>query len=97
MVLSFAGPTDARYVRVADVHKLTIISIQPRYPFIEDDTPAKYVYPYAYLTATADFGMNDTEQVFLYCPLITEGLPKAHRSALADFSIYPSNRSRRAL
>jgi hypothetical protein len=96
MVLSLAGPTDARYVRVADIRKLSITSIQPRYPYIEEDTPTKYVYPYAYLAATAEFEMDDTEQVFLYCPLITEGLPKAHRPAQADFSIYPSNRSRRA-
>jgi hypothetical protein len=95
-VLSLSGPNDARYVRVADIHTLTITGIQPRYPYIDEDNPPRYVYPYAFVTATAEFGRDDTEQVFLYCPLITEGLPKARRPSKADFSIYPSNRSRRA-
>lgn len=94
-VLSFSGPTDARYVRVADISKLTVTSIQPRYPYVDEDNPPKYVYPYAFLTARAEFGANDSEQVFLYCPLIAEGLPKAQHPAHADFSIYPSNRSDR--
>jgi len=94
-VSSLSGPTDARYVRVADIRKLTVTSIQPRYPGMDEDNPLKFVYPYAFLTARAEFGTNDSEQVFLYCPLIAEGLPKAQRPAHADFSIYPSNRSHR--
>jgi hypothetical protein len=94
-VLSLSGPTDARFVRVADIRKLTVTSIQPRYLGMDEDNPPKFVYPYAFLTARAEFGTNDSEQVFLYCPLIAEGLPKAQRPARADFSIYPSNQSRR--
>jgi len=74
---------------------LTVTSIQPRYPGMDEDNPPKFVYPYAFLTARAELGTNDSEQVFLYCPLIAEGLPKAQRPARADFSIYPSNQSRR--
>jgi hypothetical protein len=74
---------------------LTVTTIQPRYEFMDGDNPPKYVYPYAFLTARAEFGTNDSEQVFLYCPLIAEGLPKAERHAHAGFSIYPSNRSHR--
>jgi hypothetical protein len=95
MVLSLSGPNDARYVRVADIRKLTITSIQPRYPYLGEDNPPKDLYPYAFLTASADFGPKDSEQVFLYCPLIAEGLPKAQHPANADFSIYPSKRSHR--
>jgi hypothetical protein len=95
VVLSMSGPNDARYVRVADIRQLTITSIQPRYPYMDQDTPPKHVYPYAFLTARAEIGTNNSEQVFLYCPLIGEGLPKAQRPAHADFSIYPSNRSHR--
>ena len=94
-VLSLSGPTDARYVRVADIRKLTLTSIQPRYAFIDEDNPPKHVYPYACLTARADFGTNDSEQVYLYCPLISKGLPKAQRPAHAYFSIHPSSRSHR--
>jgi hypothetical protein len=94
-VSSLSGPTDARYVRVADIRKLTVTSIQPRYPGMDEDNPPKFVYPYAFLTARAEFGTNDSEQVFLYCPLIAEGLPKAQRPAHAYFSIYPSSRSHR--
>jgi len=94
-VSSLSGPTGARYVRVADIRKLTVTSIQPRYPGMDEDNPPKFVYPYAFLTARAELGTNDSEQVFLYCPLIAEGLPKAQRPARADFSIYPSNQSRR--
>lgn len=95
VVLSLSGPPDARYVRASDIRKLTITSIQPRYRHIDEDDPPKYVYPYALLTATAEFGEDDAEQVFLYCPLISEGLPRAQRPSKADFSIYPSNRSSR--
>jgi hypothetical protein len=95
MVLSLSGPPDARYVRASDIKKLTITSIQPRYPYIDEDDPPKRLYPYALLAATAEFGENDTEQVFLYCPLISEGLPRGRRPSKADFSIYPSNRSSR--
>jgi len=62
---------------------------------MDEDNPPKLVYPYAFLTARAEFGTNDSEQVFLYCPLIAEGLPNAQRPAHADFSIYPSSRLRR--
>jgi hypothetical protein len=94
MVQSLSGPNDARYVRVADIRKLTISSIQPRYPYIDEDNPPQYLYPFAVLTASAEFGNDDTEKVFLYCPLISEGLPKAQRPSNADFSIYPSSRAR---
>ena len=96
VVLSLSGPPDARYVRVADIRKLTITSIRPRYPYIDEDNHPKCVCPYAFLTATAELVEDDPEQVFLYCPLIAEGLPRAQRPSKADFSIYPSNRSRRA-
>jgi hypothetical protein len=94
-VVSLSGPTDARYVRVADIRKLVINSAQSRYPYFDEDDPPKHMRPYAYLTATAEFAPDDTEQVFLLSPLISEGLPKAQRPAHADFSIYPSNRSHR--
>ena len=94
-VVSLSGPTDARYVRVADIRKLVINSAQPRYPYFDEDDPPKHMRPYAYLTATAEFAPGDTEQVFLLSPLISEGLPKAQRPADAYFSIYPSSRSHR--
>lgn len=94
VVLSVSGPTDARYVRVADIRKLTITSIQARYPYMDDDNPSKHLYPYASLTARAEFETNDSEQVFLSCPLIAEGLPKPQRPGDAGFSIYPSKRRR---
>lgn len=95
VVLSLSGPNDARYVRVADIRRLTITSIQPRYRYMDEDNPSKTLYPYAFLTARAEIGTNDSEQVFLYCPLIAEGLPNAQHPAQAGFSIYPSSRSRR--
>jgi hypothetical protein len=94
-VVSLSGPTDARYVRVADIRKLVINAAQPRYPYFDEDDPPKHMRPYACLTATAEFAPDDTEQVFLLSPRIAEGLPKAQRPAHAGFSIHPSKRSRR--
>jgi hypothetical protein len=94
-VLSLSGPSDARYAQVAHIRKLTVTGLQPRYPLADENHVRRYLYPYALLSATAEFGEDDTEQVVLYCPIIAEGLPKAERPSHAGFSIYPSNQSRR--
>ena len=96
-VVSLQGPIGARWVRVADIRKLTITGVQPhydlRYNFLNNDEPPEQVFPYALLTGQAEFGDNDHEQIYLYCPLIAEGLPKQHRPRDAQFSVYPSSRS----
>ena len=94
-VLSLSGPSDARYVQVSEIRKLTVTGLQPRYPLVDENHVRQCLYPYALLTATAEFGEGDTEQVVLYCPVIADGLPKAERPAHAGFSIYPSNQAQR--
>jgi hypothetical protein len=95
VVLSLSGPTDARYVRVADIHKLTIIKLHRFYPYIDEDNPPHRIFPYAMLTATAEFGKDDEEHVTLFAPLISEGLPAKRQPANAAFTIYPSKRMNR--
>lgn len=95
VALSLSGPVSARYVRVADIHKLTIIKLHRFYPYIDEDNPPHRIYPYAMLTATAEFGNDDEEQVTLFAPLISEGLPAKRQPANAAFSIYPSKRMSR--
>jgi hypothetical protein len=93
--LSLSGPVGARYVRVADIRKLTIIKFHRFYPYIDKDNPSHHIYPYALLTATAELGNEDEEQVILFAPLISEGLPAKRQPANSGFSIYPSKRMRR--
>jgi len=90
VALSLSGPSNARYVRVADIRKLTITNLHRFYPYIDKDNPGDRIYPYAMLTATAEFGKNDEEQVMLFAPLISEALPPKRQPANAAFSIYPS-------
>lgn len=97
-VQSLEGPNDARWVNIADLKRITIIGATLRYTAstrlldLEEEQVGR-LYPYAILQADAEIASDDHETIWLFSPMITEGLNKPSQAATNDigFSVYPSN------
>ena len=82
--------TGQRRVEVSLIRKLRIQSVEPAYFFPDVDEPGwREIYPYLRLACEAELGEKDVEDVYLACPAISEGLPKALKTK-GDFAVFPS-------
>lgn len=85
--------TGSRWIKVADIKKVTIRNIQLCYDAEPDwetpNTPRDYLYPYALLTAEVEFSPNDHETLGLFCPIIKEALSRPVQES-SEFNIFPS-------
>ncbi len=89
-VQSLEGPSDARWIHASDIKKLTIQEVSLYYDSGDDEEQAsRYLYPYATLKCEAEMGADDKETVWLFCPVIKDGLSRVAKKS-DGFSIYPS-------
>jgi hypothetical protein len=80
--------TGQRWIKVADIKKVTIRDIEVCYDASEDLLPTS-LYPYANLTVEVEFSKDDREMIGLFCPVIKEALSRAIRKS-SEFNIFPS-------
>jgi hypothetical protein len=97
-VQSLEGPIGARWMNTADIKRISIVGSTLRYTtathFIDsEEKQVDRLYPYAVLQADAEIAPDDHETIWLFSPIIAEGLNKPSQAATNDigFSVYPSN------
>jgi len=97
-VQSLAGPMEARWMHTTDIKRIAIVGATLRYTtatrFIDsEEKQVGRLYPYAVLQADAEIAPDDHETIWLFSPIITEGLNEPSQAETNDigFSVYPSN------
>lgn len=88
-VQSLEGPTGARWIKVADIKKVTIREVSLYYDAGDREGATHFFYPYATLKAEAELGPGDKETFWLFCPVIQDGLSRIAKKS-DGFSVYPS-------
>jgi hypothetical protein len=85
--------TGQRWIRVADIKKVTIRQVNLCYDASPDWENTKkipnYLYPYVAIQAEVEFSPDDHETVGISCPVIKEALSDAIRKS-SEFNIFPS-------
>lgn len=97
--LAVAGP-GGRNIRPADIRRISVGEIVLHYAGATyhrghkfEESSARYLYPYAVLSAEAELGPNDKELIFLFAPVTAEALTSISRKHdRYGFGIYPSRR-----
>ncbi|MSU56655.1 MAG: hypothetical protein EXS35_00470 [Pedosphaera sp.] len=84
--------TGQRWIRVADIKKVTIRQVRLCYDAEPDtENPEKfpnYLYPYLGIEAEIEFSSTDRETLGISCPIIKEALSSANRKT-SEFNILP--------
>jgi hypothetical protein len=88
-VQSLEGPTDARWIKVADIEKVTIQEVTLTYDAGDEEAPSPYLIPYATLRAEAELHADDKETIWLFVPVINDSLSRIAKKS-DGFSVYPS-------
>jgi hypothetical protein len=86
---SLEGPMEARWINVADIKKVTIQEVTIYYDAGDDEEASHYFYPYATLKAEAELSADDKETIWLFSPIIKDGLSRIAKKS-DGFSVYPS-------
>ncbi len=85
--------TGSRWIKVRDIKKLTVRGLEICYDAdgMREDLEKfpDHLYPYAVLETEIDFGPDDRETLYLYCPVIENSLTRPIRKS-SEFNIFPS-------
>ena len=86
--------TGSRWIKVADIRKVTIRDIVICYnaapDWRNDDKLPEHLYPYANIQSEVEFSSDDRETVWFSTPVIKEALSRPIRKD-SEFNIYPSS------
>jgi hypothetical protein len=88
-VQSLEGPTEARWINVVDIKKVTIQEVTIYYDAGDDEASSRFFFPYATLKAEAELSADDKEAIWLFAPIIKDGLSGVAKKS-DGFSVYPS-------
>lgn len=86
--------TGQRWIRVADIKKVTIRQVRLCYdaePDVENlEKLPNYLYPYLGVEAEIEFSPTDRETLSISCPIIKEAVSSANRKT-SEFNILPKS------
>ncbi len=68
---------------------MTVQEVILSYEAADEEAPSPYLYPYATLKAQAELRADDKETIWVFVPVINDGLSQIAKKS-DGFSVYPS-------